>query len=68
MAEYDNGGRGQVLPYDVYFPPRIIEFEEKTYCIPNKIEEYLTYMYGRCYMQPPPVKHRKSVKPLEIKF
>lgn len=68
IAEYDTSGPVQVVPYDVYFPPRKIEFEGKIYYVPNKIEEYLTYIYGSGYMQPPPVKHQKSVKPLEIKF
>lgn len=68
VAEYDTSGPVQVVPYDVYFPPRKIEFEGKIYYVPNKIEEYLTYIYGSGYMQPPPVKHQKSVKPLEIKF
>lgn len=68
IAEYDTNGPVQVVPYDIYFPPKKIEFEGKMYYVPNKIEKYLTYIYGNAYMQLPPVEFRKSTKPLEIKF
>lgn len=68
IAEYDTGGPVQVVPYDVYFPLREIEFEGRIFCVPNKIEDYLTYIYGEGYMQPPPEGYRGSYKPLEIKY
>ena len=68
VAEFDTSGPVQVVPYEIYFPPRKIEFEGKMYYVPNKIQEYLTYIYGPDYMQPPPVEYRKSNKSLEIRF
>ncbi|MCI9389871.1 MAG: LicD family protein [Lachnospiraceae bacterium] len=68
IAEYDTGGPMQIAPYDFYFPPRKIEFEGRICNVPNRIEDYLTRIYGGGYMQPPPIKYRRSNKPLEIKF
>ena len=68
IAEYDTGGPVQVVPCDVYFPPREIEFEGKIYHVPNKIEQYLTDIYGKGYMQLPPPQHRVSWKASKIEF
>ena len=68
IAEYDTAGPVQIVPYDIYFPPRKIEFEGRMYNVPNKIEKYLTYIYGEGYMQPPPPKHRVSCKASKIEF
>lgn len=68
VAEFDTSGPVQVVPYEIYFPPREIEFEGKMYYVPNKIQKYLTYIYGPGYMQPPPEEYRKSNKSSEIRF
>ena len=68
IAEDDTRGPVQVVPYDIYFPPREIEFEGNIYYVPHKIERYLTYIYGKGYMKLPPEKYRRSYKPLEIKY
>ncbi len=46
IAEYDTGGPMQIAPYDFYFPPRKIEFEGRICNVPNRIEDYLTRIYG----------------------
>lgn len=66
IAEYD--ARGLIFPYSTYFPPREITFENRIYYIPNKVEKYLTFIYGNNFMTPPPEKFRKSWKILEMKL
>lgn len=67
MVEYDSGSANRIMDYDIFFPPRKIEFEKKMYNVPNRIEDYLSLIYGD-YMQLPPVDERKSKKASEIKF
>ena len=50
---------GEIFPADVYLPPRKAMFEGVEVCIPNKVEEYLINLYGRNYMQLPPVEKRE---------
>lgn len=47
----------QMIPMDVYGVPQKILFEGKYYYAPNKIEEYLTRLYGD-YMKLPPEDKR----------
>ena len=66
IAEYDD--RMTVLPKEVYFPPRKMEFEGTLYNMPNKAEEYLIASYGADYMELPPEKDRMTHVPMEVDF
>ena len=50
---------GEIFPADVYLPPRMATFEGIEVQIPNKVEEYLINLYGKNYMQLPPVEKRE---------
>lgn len=50
---------GEMLPYKVFFPPKEIEFEERTVFIPGDSDKYLTALYGSNYMQLPPINKRE---------
>ncbi len=65
VAEYDSPR--SVVPYSFYFPPRKMLFEGRMCNVPNEAEKYLTFIYGKAFMTPPPEQFRKSKKILEIK-
>lgn len=50
---------GEIFPANVYLPPRTATFEGIKVYIPNKVEEYLVNLYGKNYMQLPPVEKRE---------
>ena len=49
----------QYMPYEIYGTPQLIPFGERMYYAPEKIEEYLTKIYGD-YMKLPPESERQS--------
>lgn len=51
--------------YDEIFPLKKIEFEGLEFLVPNRSEKYLIELYGKDYMQLPPLEKR-SVHALEI--
>ena len=51
-----------------YFPTKKIKFENRIYNAPADIEYVLTKIYGKKYMELPPVEKRISHDPLYIKF
>lgn len=57
----------EIMEYSVFFPIRELEFEGKMYPCPNRIDTYLTNLYGD-FMQLPPVEKRRTHEPLELKF
>lgn len=67
ISEYDDPNAISV-PIEYYFPPRLHEFEGKSYYVPGKIENYLEYVYGPTYMQLPPIEDRQTHQPIEIQF
>ena len=50
---------GEIFPANVYLPPRTATFEGIEVYIPNKVEEYLINLYGKNYMELPPVEKRE---------
>lgn len=68
IVEYSEEKSKNAMPIDVYFPIRKIELCGKQYCVPNKIEEYLTRAYGSDYMQLPPEDQRVTHSPIELIF
>lgn len=50
---------GEIFPADVYLPPRAATFEGIEVYIPNQVEKYLINLYGKNYMQLPPVEKRE---------
>lgn len=46
------------VPKDFIFPLKDIEFEGKLYPAPNNTHEYLSLMYGKNYITPPPPEKR----------
>lgn len=52
----------------VLFPPSTLSINGETFCAPNDIKKYLSTVYGKNYMQLPPVEKRRSHKPVSIKF
>ncbi len=55
----DNGYYEAISLSDLY-PIKQVEFEGKLYSSPNKVEAYLTSMYGKDYMTPPPLDKRNA--------
>lgn len=49
---------GELLPYDVFFPVSKGVFENIEVCLPNKVDVYLTNLYGD-YMKIPPIEKRE---------
>lgn len=50
---------GEIFPAEVYLPPRTAMFEGIEVRIPNQVETYLINLYGKNYMQLPPVEKRE---------
>lgn len=44
--------RKQCMPKDIYGDPTLIKFEDKYFYAPNKLDEYLTRIYGNYMIQP----------------
>lgn len=51
---------GELLPYTVFFPPKESEFEHLSCQLPNKIDTYLSNLYGKDYMELPPIEKRET--------
>ena len=67
IAEYDDP-HALKIPKDVYFPGRKMLFDGKAYYVPNKIEDYLSTVYGKTYMELPPIEERRTHQPEKIMF
>ena len=50
---------GEIFPAEVYLPPRTAMFEGIEVRIPNQVETYLINLYGKNYMQLPPIEKRE---------
>ena len=57
----------EIMEYDIYYPPKKVQFEGKLYPSLSKLEVYLERMYGD-YMELPPESKRHTHEPLELKF
>lgn len=62
------GMKKQTMPVDKYFPPKKVEFEGKFYLAPADPDFVLTQIYGKDYMQLPPLEKRKTHNPKAISF
>lgn len=51
---------GEMLPVEMFYPPRVILFEDVKAYVPNDLEGYLRNLYGDSYMSLPPVEKRES--------
>jgi len=51
-----------------YFPLKKMKFEGKLYNVPNDYDYVLTKIYGKNYMELPPVEKRVTHNPLKIVF
>jgi lipopolysaccharide cholinephosphotransferase len=51
-----------------YYPTEYIKFENKKYKVPHDIDYVLKKIYGKKYMELPPIEKRVSHDPLFIKF
>lgn len=51
---------GELLPKSVFYPLKQCEFNNTLVRVPNKIEEYLTNLYGANYMRIPPEEKREK--------
>ena len=51
-----------------YFPAKELEFEGKKYKVPNDYDYVLTKIYGKNYMELPPIEKRVTHNPIRIKF
>lgn len=51
-----------------YMPTKELEFEGKMYKVPNDSDYVLTKIYGKNYMQLPPIEKRVTHNPVSIKF
>lgn len=49
----------QCMPADIYGKPTLVKFEDREYFAPEKLDEYLTRIYGD-YMQLPPESKRQA--------
>lgn len=49
----------QCMPADIYGTPKLIKFEDRMYYAPEKIEEYLTRIYGD-YIKLPPEEEQNA--------
>ena len=50
----------QVMPKEVYGLPTLHAFEDASFYIPERIDQYLTTLYGSGYMQVPPCEQRRE--------
>lgn len=56
-----------LVPFNVYFPVKKIEFEGREYYSFAKLKDYLSQIYGD-YMELPPENKRHTHEPIELKF
>ena len=56
----------QCMPVSVYGTPTLVKFEDRMYYAPEKLDEYLTRIYGD-YMKLPPEKDRQANRDLFVK-
>ena len=54
----EDNGYYEAIPRSVLYPLKEMEFEGKFYASPNEAHEYLSLMYGKNYMTPPPLEKR----------
>jgi len=54
----EDNGYYEAIPQSVLYPTKEIEFEGKFYSAPGKPQEYLSLMYGKDYVTPPPIEKR----------
>lgn len=59
---------GEILPKEVYFPPRYIDFCGIEVPVFNKVETHLSTLYGDDYMEIPPLSKRERHLFVELKF
>ena len=50
----------QVMNKELYGTPTLKDFEDSSFFVPEKIDEYLTTLYGADYMLVPPVEKRRK--------
>lgn len=62
------GYKKQTHLKEKYYPVKKISFEGKKYNVPNDYDYVLTKIYGKNYMQLPPVEKRVTHNPLKIIF
>lgn len=67
IAEYDDT-HALKIPKSVYGAGRKMFFEGKEYVAPYQIEEYLSIIYGRTYMELPPLEERRTHQPEKVNF
>jgi len=58
----------QIHLKEKYFPLKKMKFEGKLYNVPNDYDYVLTKIYGKNYMELPPVEKRVTHNPLKIVF
>lgn len=51
---------GEILQYNIFYPPQITSFEGIEAYIPHDITAYLKNLYGKDYMSLPPIEKRES--------
>ena len=59
---------GEILPKEVFFPPRYIDFCDMKAPVFHKVEDYLANLYGDDYMELPPVEKRERHLYTELEF
>lgn len=59
--------RGETYLNELYFPVKLVPFEERKIYIVNKSDAYLKHMYGN-YMEIPPVENREKHLCLKLDF
>ena len=50
----------QVMEKEVYGTPTLYKFEDAEFFLPEQTEKYLTTLYGKNYMEIPPVEKRRK--------
>ncbi len=50
----------QVMPKEIYGTPTLHVFETEYFYVPEKLDEYLTILYGADYSEIPPIKKRRK--------
>lgn len=63
-SEY--GVKRETFSKDLYFPPKIVEFEGRRVWVPGQYEIILTNVYGDDYMELPPPEKRYSHEPVFV--
>ena len=50
----------QVMPKEIYGTPTLHMFHTEYFFVPEKLDEYLTVLYGPNYGEVPPVEKRRK--------